>query len=454
MSSFPVLPPLHMRRRSSRRKQIDSEPSPSSPPSSPPLMDTPALDNVLIESLTLEEECCGSGSGGNGDREKGRENQHQTDTKERMFGFVHHNNTAGLNVLFEDLSPATLTSLLQSREETTNLTPLLIACEGGFHETVEFLLHNGASVEVEDSDGWTPLMYSSRYGHLPTVHLLLSHGACIEHCCLYGKTPLYIAVEFGKVEVVEALIQHGADINSCDRHDTSILMKSVMAPESKKRSTSLLLKSGCDVNQRDLNGRTALMFAVDTHLLSSAYLLLDAGADPSYIDKQGKNIFHFATCDTSRSGGVFLKRAYEKLKPSDRLSSINQKDWFGQTPLLNAALKRCAESVEFLLSVGADAREREEEHGFTPLHYACMNHDLEMTQSIVRFYPLSLYSEDSDGRQPFELCASPSSPPVRFMERHHELIPIYTYLVERMEDYIPKERDRERVAACVLSFLN
>ena len=57
-------------------------------------------------------------------------------------------------------------------------TPLLLAVYYDCHpEVVEFLINNGAEVNVTDDQGNSPLHYAKEKGRTTVVELLGSHGA-------------------------------------------------------------------------------------------------------------------------------------------------------------------------------------------------------------------------------------------------------------------------------------
>ena len=56
-----------------------------------------------------------------------------------------------------------------------------------------FLISNGAEVNISDENGQTPLYIASRNGCLESVKHLIENGATIDAKRDNGTTPLYIA---------------------------------------------------------------------------------------------------------------------------------------------------------------------------------------------------------------------------------------------------------------------
>lgn len=97
-------------------------------------------------------------------------------------------------------------------------TLLGLAAHFGNEETVQFLLGQGADVNVRGKDGNLNNMaihaaIAGNYEHI--VNLLILHGADINAKCegkwRPGFNPLHVAAYFGRETVVKTLLQNGAD---------------------------------------------------------------------------------------------------------------------------------------------------------------------------------------------------------------------------------------------------
>jgi len=91
-------------------------------------------------------------------------------------------------------------------------TALIEASKGGHLEVVEYLVDNGADVNVESEHGWTALLVASLDGHIEVIKYLVEKGADINHQeRVYYNTALQLASQMGRIEIVEYLIRNGAD---------------------------------------------------------------------------------------------------------------------------------------------------------------------------------------------------------------------------------------------------
>ena len=89
---------------------------------------------------------------------------------------------------------------------------MLIACQDGHLEIVQWLHAHGATMDVTrpSNDGVTPMWWACQDGHLEIVRWLHSHGAAMDvmRQIWQGKTPMDIACEKGHLNIVQHLIRH------------------------------------------------------------------------------------------------------------------------------------------------------------------------------------------------------------------------------------------------------
>ncbi|XP_072200491.1 arf-GAP with coiled-coil, ANK repeat and PH domain-containing protein 2 isoform X1 [Excalfactoria chinensis] len=89
--------------------------------------------------------------------------------------------------------------------EEDKATPLIQAVRGGSLVTCEFLLQNGANVNIRDMKGRGPLHHATVLGHTGQVCLFLKRGANQHATDEDGKDPLSIAVEAANADIVTLL---------------------------------------------------------------------------------------------------------------------------------------------------------------------------------------------------------------------------------------------------------
>jgi ankyrin repeat protein len=165
-------------------------------------------------------------------------------------------------------------------------TPLWLACLNGNAVIAERLLAAGADANAALDEGETPLMTAARTGNPETVEALLTHGAnpnAVEK--VRGQTALMWAAAEHHPAVVQALIRHGADINA----RSLVRSRPVKIKGTDTRSATV------GVEEQELGGFSALLFAAREGDLPSAKLLVEAGADLNQTAPNGANVLVVAT---------------------------------------------------------------------------------------------------------------------------------------------------------------
>lgn len=152
----------------------------------------------------------------------------------------------------------------------------------------------------------------------------------------HGETPLMVAARKGFVDVVEDLIHKGAQVNIRDYTGTTCLMRTLELGHNGV--VKVLLKHNAKHNFRTPKGDSTLSFAVLNNNPEGVQLLADAGANLN-----------------------------ARIKSS--------------TPLMVAAAKGFTETVEVLLSAGADCKIKDIK-GRTAADYAKIRGHLELHQKL------------------------------------------------------------------------
>ncbi len=129
---------------------------------------------------------------------------------------------------------------------------LHIAANKGYLELAEWLVSNGAEVNITSDAGITPLHMAARKGYPEITELLIANGADINANEFGIGTPLHEAASAGKMEILEILISNGADVNIIAEYDETPLTLAVAGGHDD--IIELLVKSGANVNAKNSNG--------------------------------------------------------------------------------------------------------------------------------------------------------------------------------------------------------
>ena len=94
-----------------------------------------------------------------------------------------------------------------------NFTPLHSACFNE-HENAETLRASVAGINTISEN--TPVHLASEERYVNTVKVLLAHGADINMKADYFTTPLYFASKSGHKDLIKLLVSSGADVHATD----------------------------------------------------------------------------------------------------------------------------------------------------------------------------------------------------------------------------------------------
>ncbi|KAJ9412468.1 hypothetical protein QL093DRAFT_2570550 [Fusarium oxysporum] len=169
-------------------------------------------------------------------------------------------------------------------KDTYSRTTLWWASREGHEAVVELLLASGnVDPNIKDNKGRTPLSWAARYGHMRIVELLLASDKVDPNVKdnFYGQTPLSWAAENGQEDVVELLLASGnVDQTIMDNKGRTPL--SWATEKGHEAIVKLLFK---DATCQSPGGE--LWWAVWNKEADNVKLLLENGADPNIMDKDG-----------------------------------------------------------------------------------------------------------------------------------------------------------------------
>ncbi|KAI9457889.1 ankyrin repeat-containing domain protein [Russula earlei] len=313
-------------------------------------------------------------------------------------------------------------------------TPVMLASREGHSPVVRLLVQSGADVGFQNNRGATALIWASLNGHLDVVRFLLQSGAAVDLCpdkrTYYQYMPLHYASARGHFMVAESLIQYGAEINTLGPNRETPLHLAISPPDvfpisgpdvdSKARGDStsshaaakggdlnifeLLLKSGADVNIRDIDDKTALDLALvngrpDVAKFIHEYGGVDSEApiDPTPLDElsqvpppNSSQLSHglWKSTDVVNETKTSLHTALddgnlESVRSLlDAGTDVNERNTSLQTPLIRATWEGNLEIAKLLIDYGADVNSHDE-IGVTPLRAAMTEGHSEVVRLLL-----------------------------------------------------------------------
>jgi ankyrin repeat protein len=300
------------------------------------------------------------------------------------------------------------------------VSPLMLAVTHGNVLVAQALLDRGADPNAALPEGETILMTAARSGSVPIVKLLLSRGATANGVeSWHGQSALMWAASENHGGVVAALVEGGADMNLRSKvldgmpplrktapdvgqqgiHSTfprgGMTALHFAARQGSADAIAALAAAGVDLDQKDPDGFTAVIFAILNGHYDIAALLIDQGAGVNTTDSSGRGPL-FTVVDMNTFEYSFNRAT---AKPSGRMDALDLVTYLlahganpnarltdrvlaakydtagnpnlvaGATPLMKAVSTSDVVLTKVLLDAGADPFIRNSQHS-TLLHVA------------------------------------------------------------------------------------
>lgn len=188
---------------------------------------------------------------------------------------------------------------------------------------ISLYLENGGDINVADNEGNTLLMKSVYLGYYDLADYILLNNADISLTNNNGENALILSADYPYI--INLILNNNIDnLDSADNKGKTALFHA--CEFGNLNSVRILIKSGSDINKRDIFGKTILMYAVESENLELIkYLIEDIEVDINGKDDWGQNAIFFATkiniaryliykdIDYSEPNSIGLK-AYEVLR--------------------------------------------------------------------------------------------------------------------------------------------
>jgi ankyrin repeat protein len=246
----------------------------------------------------------------------------------------------------------------------TGFTPLMFAVQQGDVEAIRTLIKAGADVNtVQNGTKLTPIIIASAMLHGDVVDLLLANGANPNAIDSRGYTALHLVVRD---------TDYGMDLRTKDT--VTRIVKALLAQKADPNIRLVQEHPAATGNEVSLGGATALILAAEVNNFDVVKALLDGGADPKATTDAGHSALHMAA-----GGGTDVQRMRSPEERAlaiktvqllvDKGVGVDDPGQFGWTAFETATYQGLTEVMEYLAGKGADVNHMDV-FGQTPLSVA------------------------------------------------------------------------------------
>jgi ankyrin repeat protein len=232
---------------------------------------------------------------------------------------------------------------LEARDKEGN-TPLMEAVLKGSFRSAEHLLNSGAAVSTRNNDGDTPLLVAVEEERSDLVGILLDRGAQIHAKNADGDSPFTIALRTSP-RMMLSLLAKGRDQTDDDGRSPLHIALSYNMPETDIKTIAGWLGG---TNAVDMEGRTALRYAVDRNNWTAASFLANNGADVFSLARDGK----------TPADVTLASNSMDAVRAVFGGNAIGARDSSGNTILHYAARVSATPVIALLIELGADKAAR------------------------------------------------------------------------------------------------
>jgi ankyrin repeat protein len=185
------------------------------------------------------------------------------------------------------------------KELKLGYTAFIFAARRDFVAVVELLINEGINIQSRDNNGMTAIHHAAYFNRLKTFRYLWTFSGCINSKDDQGRTPLMIAVQRGHRAIVELCVDFKPKEQLVDKDahtigDYNYGLENKLEDDDDEEDEDYLrqqrtLAEKIDIESQDVEGKTALMYAVlhSCHVLIP--LLMVYGGAPLNQEDHDKN---------------------------------------------------------------------------------------------------------------------------------------------------------------------
>lgn len=166
-----------------------------------------------------------------------------------------------------------------------SITPMMMAAKNGDAAIIKLLLDAKDDASAPNANGTTPLILAAASGKAEAVALLLARGANVNAVdTTHAQTALMLAAAMGRVEAIKLLVQRQADLDAITKVSPIVNLIERYKKETQGKGNRGITSEGGRSDVSAMGGMTALMFAAREGHLGAVRELVGAGADVNKVN--------------------------------------------------------------------------------------------------------------------------------------------------------------------------
>ena len=260
------------------------------------------------------------------------------------------------------------------------------ANRGDVAELKSLIRRRAYPLDSEDHEGRSPLMHAVHRKHVNCALALIKAGADVDFAANDGSTPLHESCYNSTMAMTILLLNSKANPRSRDQDGRQPIHWSTDNPFGPKCMLLLIQQIGIDIDSLDDAGMTPLMWAACHDQAPMVNALIDLGSEPLEKDMDGKTAMDWA----------IRKESISALKVLLDLPSTFFKDMLGRTVMHTAAERGSILAVEYIMSIREDAIHDLDKKRRTPLFWAAACDERSVVLTLLA-HGCDIHARDNSG---------------------------------------------------------
>ncbi len=278
---------------------------------------------------------------------------------------------------------------------------LHFCCKKDLFKSVVWLIANGINIEIENSQKETAIFYAIHAKSSAILQTLIDNKVNIDHLNIHNRTALQDAVISANNRIVNYLIQVSKALGNCDIHGNNLIFDAVA-----NGNLEIIKKVGSlkevNINQINSDGNTILHKEIVLKNNDLALLLMDLGANPTILDKNGKNFLFYAISKGIKNISIIEKAVSLGCNINSRSSDnktllMESVNYFLNTPKDNIDLRLShLEMIRELIYLGVNINARDNNNE-TAFFLVTRSEDRELIHLFLETCKVDLNYQNNQG---------------------------------------------------------